>query len=123
MSIVGILNKELDNLESEHGIETSAVISRSGVPIAWHISEESSAETVATLSATIFGASEVIFTSQGRAPPQKVMVESESGGAMITCSLGKKALLILMSSKMDNSALSSVAAEASKKIKEVLLNE
>jgi predicted regulator of Ras-like GTPase activity (Roadblock/LC7/MglB family) len=123
MSIVGVLNKELDNLETEHGIEMSAVISRSGVPIAWHITKEASAETVATLSATIFGASEVIYTSQGRQPPQRVIVESEDGGAMITCSLGKKALLILMSMNVNSNQLTTVAETASRKIRDVLLNE
>ena len=123
MSIVGDLTKELDNLESEHGVEISAVVSRSGVPIAWHIPDGASAETIATLSATIFGASEVIYSGLGKEKPHKVTVESGADGVFTTRSLGQKALLVMMSQKLDKVKLEEVAQLAERKIKEAMSNE
>ncbi len=123
MTIVAELNRELEKLESEHGVEISAVITRSGAPIAWHLPHGISAETIATLSATIFGASEVIFTGSGWDKPHKVSVETSPSGIMITRSLGRKAILVLMSHKLDAAELDKKASEAEVRIREVMQNE
>lgn len=123
MSIVADLTRELDALASEQGIEISAVITRSGAPIAWHLPDESSAETIATLSATIFGASEVIYTGHGWEKPRKVTIEAGEKGTLITRSLGTKAILVLMSKSIDRNELDKKAKEAEIKIRGVMQNE
>ena len=123
MSIVTELTKELDALASEQGIEISAVVTRSGAPIAWHLPNGSSAETIATLSATIFGASEVIYTGQGWEKPKKMTIEAGEQGTFITRSLGTKAILVLMSKTMNRTELDKKATEAETKIREVMQNE
>jgi predicted regulator of Ras-like GTPase activity (Roadblock/LC7/MglB family) len=123
MTIVAELNRELEKLDSEYGIEISAVVTRSGTPIAWHLPSGMSAETIATLSATIFGASEVIFTGSGWEKPNKVVVETGPMSSMIIRSLGRKAIFVLMSSKLDISELDKKASEAEIKIREAMQNE
>ena len=123
MSIVADLTKELDALASEQGVEISAVITRSGAPIAWHLPNGTSAETIATLSATIFGASEVIYTGSGWEKPRKVTIEAGENGTLITRSLGNKAILVLMSKTMDKVELDKKAKDADAKIRTVMQNE
>ena len=123
MTIVAELNKELERLDSEYGIEISAVITRSGAPIAWHLPPGMSAETIATLSATIFGASEVIFTGSGWDKPNKVVVETSPRSSMVIRGLGRKAIFVLMSNKLDLSELDKKASEAEIKIREAMQNE
>ena len=123
MSIVADLTKELDALASEQGVEISAVITRSGAPIAWHLPNGTSAETIATLSATIFGASEVIYTGSGWEKPRKVTIEAGEEGTLITRSLGNKAILVLMSKTMDTAELDKKAKDADAKIRGMMQNE
>ncbi len=123
MSIVADLTKELDALASEQGVEISAVITRSGAPIAWHLPKNTSAETIATLSATIFGASEVIYTGSGWEKPRKVTIEAGEEGTLITRSLGNKAILVLMSKTMDTAELDKKAKDADAKIRGMMQNE
>lgn len=123
MSIVADLTKELDALASEHGIEISAVVTRSGAPIAWHLPNGTSAETISTLSATIFGASEVIYTGHGWEKPRKVTIEAGEQGVFITRSLGTKAILVLMSKNMDRTELDRKAQDAEARIRGVMQNE
>jgi predicted regulator of Ras-like GTPase activity (Roadblock/LC7/MglB family) len=123
MSVVAELNRELERLDKEQGVEISAVITRSGAPIAWHLPPGMSAETIATLSATIFGASEVIFTGSGWDKPHKVSIESSPKGALITRSLGRKAILVMMSKKLELAELDKKANDAEIKIREVMQNE
>ena len=123
MPVTAELTRELERLAKEHGIEISAIITRSGAPIAWHLPAGASAETIATLSATIFGASEVIFTGSGWSKPVKVSVESGPEGCMVTRSLGRKAILVLMGKTLNMAQLDKVASEAEIKIKELMQNE
>ena len=122
MSMVGELKKELELLSEKHGIEISAVISRNGVPIAWRLPDESQVETFATLSATIVGASEVVYTGLGKEPPSKIVMES-SGGIFMAASVSSKALIAILSTGKDTDAVSESLLSASNNIKEVLANE
>ena len=123
MPVTSELTRELDKLANEHNVEISAVITRSGAPIAWHLPAGSSAETIATLSATIFGASEVIFTGNGWNKPVKVSVESGPEGCMVTRSLGRKAVLVMMSRKLSMAQLELKASEAEVRLRELMQNE
>jgi predicted regulator of Ras-like GTPase activity (Roadblock/LC7/MglB family) len=75
-------------------------------------------DAFSTLSATILGASEVIYSGLGRKPPQRVMIEA-NGINYIATGLGPKALLVAMSST-DSTALATNIEHAAEKIKEVL---
>jgi predicted regulator of Ras-like GTPase activity (Roadblock/LC7/MglB family) len=97
LSIVDELKKILADLNSSYGVEISAIVSRSGMPIAYNLPKDIHVETFATLSATLLGASEVVYTGLGKETPKRVVVESE-GGNLIAVGLGKKAILVAMSS-------------------------
>jgi predicted regulator of Ras-like GTPase activity (Roadblock/LC7/MglB family) len=122
MSLAGALSAELDKLSKEHGIEISAIVSKSGVPLAWHMPDESALETFATLSATILGASEVVYSGLGQQPPRRVTIESEAGGTFVVFGLDKKTLIVAMSRNGGYAAISQAIQEAGPRIKEVLAN-
>ncbi len=98
MSTVSELKNILADLNSSYGVEISAIVSRSGIPIAWNLPDNVHVETFATLSATLLGASEVVYTGLNKEPPKRVVVESE-GGNMVAIGLGKKAILVAMSTE------------------------
>ncbi len=123
MSMIGELNSELEKLSQEHGIDISAIVSRSGVPIAWHLPDDSAMETFATLSATIIGASEVVYSGLGKEPPHRVTIESEQGNTFVASGLDKKTLIVAMSDSVEHEDLTNALLEAEKRIKEVLSNE
>lgn len=122
MTMLADLKKELKKLEDEHGIEISAVVSRSGVPIAWHMPNESHIETFATLSATILGASEVVYADLGKIPPKHVLIESPDG-TFIATPLGTKALLVGMSKTRKSQELAASLDSAVESVKGVLSSE
>lgn len=122
MSMVGALKKELENLKEKHGIEISAIVSRSGVPIVWNMPDETHLETFATLSATIVGASEVVYAGLGKDPPTRIITESKSG-VFLAHSLSSKAILAIISNSTDVETLSNALEESIKNIKEVLADE
>ena len=118
--MVGELKNELEKLSQEHGVEISAVVSRSGVPIAWHLPDESIMETFATLSATIIGASEVVYTGMGKEAPQRVTIESGKGVTFVASGLDKKTLLVAMSDKVGADDMVKIITAASQRIREVM---
>ncbi len=122
MSMVGELNKELESLNKKHEIEISAIISRSGVPIAWNIPDNNQIETFSTLSATILGASEVVYSSLEQDPPNKIVIESNSG-LLMASSVGSKALIAIFAKNAEPDKLAVALNEAVENVKEVLTNE
>lgn len=121
MSTVDDLKRILNELSSEFEVDISAIVSRSGVPIAWNIPDDVHVETFATLSATLLGASEVVYTGLSRGTPKRVIVQSEDG-TLVAVGLSKKALLVAMGSK-DDDAIYDAVEDAAKKIKNVLRSE
>lgn len=89
----------------------------------WHLPDETGLETFATLSATILGASEVVYTGLGKKMPNKVTIESNNGGLFVALGLDKKTILVAMSTKNDYSELSAIIEQAGKRIKEVLSHD
>lgn len=122
MTSVGDIKDELKKLSANQKIEVSAIVSRSGVPIAWNVPDESMVETFATLSATIMGAAEVVYTSIGRVPPRRIMIDSD-GGVFVAAPIGSKALLVGLSSQKDHAALSSGIDKAVEVIRGVLSSD
>lgn len=121
MSTVEDLKSVLTELSADFDIEISAIVSRSGVPIAWNIPDNVHVETFATLSATLLGASEVVYTGLSRGSPKRVIVQSEDG-TLVAVGLSKKALLVALGGKNDDGVFEAVD-NAAKKIREVLRSE
>ena len=120
MSKVGDMKKILKDMESEVGLEVGVVITRNGIPMAWNSSDAATdIETFATLSATIFGASEVIFSGIKKPSPDIVMVHSPEG-LFIASGLGKKGVLAGITKSTDTETIKTRMLAASDKIKGVL---
>lgn len=117
----GNLEKALKKLEKSCGADISAIVSRSGRPIAWNIPDEALVESFATLSATIMGASEVIYRGLNKEVPKKIIIESEGGTSIVT-SIGPKMLLVALSTTHDKSFFT-IVDETVENIKNLLKSE
>ena len=117
----GNLEKALKKLEKSCGAEISAIVSRSGRPIAWNIPDEAIVESFSTLSATIMGASEVIYRGLNREIPKKIIIES-GGGTSIIIGISPKMLLVALSTTRDKSFFTGID-EAVENIKNLLSRE
>ncbi|UCE72978.1 MAG: roadblock/LC7 domain-containing protein [Methanomassiliicoccales archaeon] len=118
MSAVEELKSILNDMRTEQEIEICAVISRNGIPLAYELPEGVHIDAFSTLSATILGASEVIYSGLRKKIPEHVLITS-NGTNYIALGVGPKALLVAMSS-MESEVLTSNVREAAEKIKEVL---
>ena len=118
MSAVEELKTILNELKTEQDIEICAVVSRNGIPLAYELPEGAHIDAFSTLSATILGASEVIYSGLGKKTPQRVMIEA-NGTNYIAVGVGPKALLVALSS-IDSSDLVTNVLKAADRIKEVL---
>jgi len=59
------------------------LISKNGIPIASHLEDEKISESFSTLSATILGANEVIFSEFERKEPELITGQSEDSILLI----------------------------------------
>ncbi len=94
-SAVGELNRILRDFNAKYRASLSAVVSRSGVPIAWVLPADARIDNLATLGATLLGASEVIYSGLNQDPPKRVIVEAEKG-TLIATGVGPKSFLLAM---------------------------
>nr|AGF92968.1 hypothetical protein FLSS-6_0023 [uncultured organism] len=76
-------------------MEAIALTSKNGVPIASYMEREEENESFSTLSATIFGASEVIFSGFEKKNPNLVMGDSDDTVLLIR-ELGTNAVLSML---------------------------
>jgi len=113
------MKKILKDMESSMGMEIGVVITRNGIPMAWNSTGNTDIETFATLSATIYGASEVIFSGVNRAPPEVVIVSSPEG-VFVASGLGKKGIVSGICKSGDSQLLFDGMKTASGMIMEVL---
>jgi predicted regulator of Ras-like GTPase activity (Roadblock/LC7/MglB family) len=118
MSAVEELKSILNDMRTNQEIEICAVISRNGIPLAYELPDGVHIDAFSTLSATILGASEVIYSGLRKSVPEHVLIES-NGTNYIALGVGPKALLVAMSTS-DSTALTSNVLNAAEKIKEVL---
>jgi len=121
MSMMADLKKVLGKLKADCNADVAAIVSRNGIPIAYEAPEGSHMDTFSTLSATILGAAEVIYSGLKKDKPEWVMVQSPSG-VMIGKPIGAKAILVVVS-KLSSEQLSAKVDEATESIKEVLKYE
>lgn len=76
---VEALRELLREFNARTGARMSAIVSRSGVPVAWVLPDETQVDNFATMAATLLGALEVIYATMKAATPTHVVVESEGG--------------------------------------------
>lgn len=115
------LKETLAKISDENGLSICAVISRNGIPIAWHGLDDGNKETFATLTATVLGATEVIYSSLGMSGPAVVnSISGENNIAMV--GLNKKSMVALVGQK-DIAELNEAASDAVNRVKEVFENE
>jgi len=58
---VEALRKLLTDFNSRTGAKMSAIVSRSGVPVAWVLPDDAQVDNFATMAATLLGALEVMY--------------------------------------------------------------
>ena len=88
------LDKILQNLKSIGGITGSAVISKDGLSIASDINEEDT-ETFAAMSAAMEGAAETAVAELKQGNLKQIIVDADQG-KIITISIGKEAILVIL---------------------------
>ena len=76
---VEALRKLLRDFNARTGAKMSAIVSRSGVPVAWVLPDDAQVDNFATMAATLLGALEVIYATMKASAPTYVTVESEGG--------------------------------------------
>jgi predicted regulator of Ras-like GTPase activity (Roadblock/LC7/MglB family) len=86
---VDALRTLLKDFNAKTGAKMSAIVSRSGVPVAWVLPDEAQVDNFATMAATLLGALEVIYATMKASLPGHVTVESEGGVLSIREVTGK----------------------------------
>lgn len=69
----------LKGFNARTGARVSAVVTRSGVPIAWALPDDVQVDNFATMAATLLGALEVIYSTMKEPAPEKALVQTEGG--------------------------------------------
>src|SRR5437879_12800760 len=98
----------------------SAIVSRSGVPVAWVLPDDAQVDNFATMAATLLGALEVIYSTMKASAPTHVTVESERG-LLAVREVTANMLLVAMSEKR-SPALVRVIADVITKSKALLIS-
>ncbi|MCK4718491.1 MAG: roadblock/LC7 domain-containing protein [Thermoplasmata archaeon] len=120
MPSVDALKEILDRLSSNDGISISGIVSRNGIPIVCNLPASSQADTFSTLSATIMGAGEVVFSGVGKQKPSMVILSAQ-GTNFVCTPISAKSLLVLMGDK-NLEDMMGVVEKTKDEIKEVLSN-
>lgn len=94
----------LKGLNGQTGGRMSAVVTRSGVPVAWVLPPEVPPDNFATMAATLLGALEVIYSTMNGPAPQTVSVRTENGTLAVRLITSKMFLVALSSGEADLAA-------------------
>ena len=95
---VEALRKLLMDFNARTGARMSAIVSRSGVPVAWVLPDEAQVDNFATMAATLLGALEVMYATMKADAPNHVTVESE-GGILSVRGVSGKMFFVTMSDR------------------------
>lgn len=79
----------------------SAVVTRSGVPVAWVLPDDVPPDNFATMAATLLGALDVIFSTREGPSPETVAVRTERGTLYVRSVTSKAFFVALAESKAD----------------------
>ena len=96
---VGGLRKVLREFSSSAGLQASAVVTRSGVPLAWDLPEDTHVDNFGTMSATLIGALEVIYAGLHKPAPERIVVDS-GGGVLVARPLTPGAFLVAVAERL-----------------------
>lgn len=95
---VDALRKLLNEFNIRSGARMSAIVSRSGVPVAWSVPDDVQVDNFATMAATLLGALEVIYSTTKAGPPGALTVEAD-GGILTLRDLTGKMFFVALSEK------------------------
>ena len=95
---VEALRKLLHEFNARTDARMSAIVSRSGVPVAWVLPDDAQVDNFATMAATLLGALEVIYSTMKASAPTHVTVESE-GGILAVREVTGKMFFVAMSER------------------------
>lgn len=115
------IEKEIEELfaeyREENEIEAIALTSTNGIPIANDMETKEQHESFSTLSATILGASEVIFSSFEKDDPGHVVIDSD-GTVLVIQPVREDTVLSVMGSEEKDKVLN-YASELSSEVEEI----
>ncbi len=118
--VTEMVDKVLVDLQKIGGMEACAVVSRDGLLIRGISQKGLFANSIAAMSATMFGAAENATIEAGKGVPQRVIVESEKE-RLIAVGAGSKALLVVIVDSDTGLGLILLELdEAANKLKELL---
>jgi predicted regulator of Ras-like GTPase activity (Roadblock/LC7/MglB family) len=95
---VEALRKLLQDFNVRTNAKMSAIVSRSGVPVAWVLPDDAQVDNFATMAATLLGALEVMYTTMRTSAPSHVTVESD-GGLLTVRGVTGKMFFVAMTDK------------------------
>ncbi len=108
--IQGIFEKHHDDI-----VEAMVLVSKNGIPLTAMTRRSGKNESFSALTATIYGASDVVFTSFDKTSPTIIEVNSQNDVLMIK-GVGKSMVLALMGSVSDKNSLERIMNAVSEEI-------
>lgn len=100
----------LKGFNAQTGAMMSAVVTRSGVPVASAVPENVQVDNFATMAATLLGALEVIYSSMKEPSPDRAIVQTD-GGTLAIHEITPRMFLVALS-KGDAKDLEKSVADA-----------
>ncbi len=121
MTIKNQIEEVFKEAVEKNDIEAVALTSKNGIPIASFIKKEGENESFSTLSATILGASEVIFSAFQKKHPEDILVRSDESILLIKENT-PDSVLSMMGRAEDEKELLKIIDSISKKVKDIRQN-
>lgn len=107
-----------EEFKSDPQVKALALTSKNGIPIAHIVEKEGEHESFSTLSATILGASEVIFSSMENDEPGNILVDSDDA-LLVIKGIDDERVLSLMGDTDDREELLKMIDDIRKTIEEI----
>src|SRR2546427_1558449 len=115
---VEALRKLLHEFNARTNARMSAIVSRSGVPVAWVLPDDAQVDNFATMAATLLGALEVMYGTMKMEAPNRITVASDSGILSVHGVTGK--MFFVAMAEKQTAAFGKAVAEALGKVKGLL---
>lgn len=116
------MKKDLEELFKksieENDIEAVALTSKNGIPIASELENDREQESFSTLSATILGASEVIFSAFGKDQPEDILIKSK-GSLLLIRETTSDSVIALLGRLEDEEKLIKIMDEVYNEVKRI----
>ena len=112
------LRKLLQEFNARTSAKMSAIVTRSGVPVAWVLPDDAQVDNFATMAATLLGALEVMYATMKRNAPNRVTVVAD-GGILTVHGVTGKMFFVALTEKQ-TAAFGKAVADALSKAKGLL---